>query len=1759
MLGFSKKSTSSQQISENDGLFQIEKRIAQEIMETVQRLELPLKLDQLTEGRGNCFPISIIQQCRRPEILSYLRPKPRQIAQLRNGHSLLRKHVMEFIMKSKTMRVQQFKEQFDELDGLVNGETWVQYWQRMLRDRAWVDFWFVQATAWYLQMDIWIVATSSTESSPYIQISGNLGDDSCPSDGPIITLGTKSNSHYQSLLPIEMLHLEFRRIEPESATEIIKTRKNFNEMKNYEQNASNGENPNDNAVNNQHPSNKNNDNHHPSNENNVNHQKVSKEHVKNTKPNIVKENKKLSKNLQPDSPDDPDFIYDHLGQALVFLKMSAEYIMKCPICQAQTKYIVRHISANTCNSQICLKEFKLQFQVYKKEKAKIDNANRQRIYRAKMVKLDVNKAKENNAHHQRIHQAKMMKLDKNKAKEKHAKKQRIHIARLKEKDPVHLKQTQVKKNRLHISKRKSQNHDNLKSDQTTRQQKHRKIANAADRLNAFKESTLHNAIFICTCCHQRMFKSNVRIFTSELVEQINSKKTGLIDLCIEYPTIPTKIDGQNKSYICLTCVKHMKNQKMPPMSTKNSLTLIETDDVIKQQNLDLTELESALIAKNIIFQKIFQLPKSRWTALKDRVVNVPINESSIINTLDQLPRTPQAAGLIGVALKRKVEYKNSHQHQLIDPDKIFRMLEKLKSHRNPHYQFYDDYNTYQARCKTTDPTGYNTLFADELIEQLDPVHVEQVHELSDELENETKVDESEPTADEKDEIELKTKDPVKKFQFTYNESLCMTSKYPEISANNSSSLNIAPGEGQIPQNIMTDENWDIKAFPNLHNPDGSNGKDQERKVRLTEQNYFIQRICNKEKRFAKSPAYMYAAIAYIEKKQIQRNINLIGTRGKKTSNENGGQAYELNDGYRVLEDIKQTPNYWKKAKYEMLARLDNLGPFQLFFTLSCADMRWTENFAAILLEKGYEIDFSESYKITDGASDKHIRARTKGQNWKPIHQFIDEDLDESLHELVRGNVLTATRYFDHRVKQFINKILMGKNNPMHVKYYTYKVEFQDRGAGHIHGTLWLGLDAIENLVRDNQDGQLRPKTQDEIDDPTIHGWMSGLKSAFKKLRNNAKLNKKDIQSLARFIDEYTTVSIHGNTVGKDVAKIAQEVNKHHHTKTCRKHDTSCRFGYPRFPSPHTIIVEPCNDENPDQRQKTLADHAKILSKVQDVLDNEETINEIMAKYDKQNETKAEYIVNTKQRIQDLCKIAGVSYDGYIKALSTSKSGYSVVQQRDLDEIYINSYNIEWLRAWNANMDIQVVLDFFAVITYVTDYYSKDDTGTMEIIKAALSQTESKDIKEKMRLIANTFLTHRQMGEAEAIYKLLPSLLLKKSNVACQWVSLSTKEDRSSRWKKATEIELNSGRPVIQLDGHDGYWYEQQDMWSKYLRRPMDTLSEMCFAQFAKMYRSFSQSRSSDEQADPSDAKRDDNGDDDDGYETAGDDDTDDKFNFIMTHKTEKLSDLRKGKKLPKYIELSNPYPGEPKMMIKRNLPAVLRYNKINKDNNPKKYLVAELMLYKPVQMEIDVDQAETMYDEIYQDKRKVDIVKAQVMEHLEGVEMARYWVEQVKKDIDLENVGQKLDPTLEQSNADCDDEIETEHPDYSHIDPGQLATENIQVTQEHYKRVVIPNDDELKKNTRSLDKWQRESVNIAIRFAKDIVKARQIGNSSITPPLLMIHGGAGAGKSAVINILAPWMQKILQKDGDNIESPCVIKTAFTGTAASNIDGQTLHG
>ena len=289
-----------------------------------------------------------------------------------------------------------------------------------------------------------------------------------------------------------------------------------------------------------------------------------------------------------------------------------------------------------------------------------------------------------------------------------------------------------------------------------------------------------------------------------------------------------EIGEKEHKYICNTCVKHLRKNKMPPLCAANGLRLNESENTMKSDDLMLTELEGALIARSIIFMKIFLLPKSRWTALKDRAINVPIPESSVLNTINMLPRTPKEAGLIAVSLKRKKEFKNSHKSQLINTERIFRVLSKLKENNHPYYRFFDDYNAYEQRCFQEDPDGYDLTHRgdeDEVLEELDRMETTNASEVEDEISecdgNESSDDNPDHDINEDEEI---INDPVRKFHFNYDKSLCLADKYPEIS--------VAPGEGQKPSNILSEKDWDIKAFPYLHNYDGTNGLHQQRKVKM---------------------------------------------------------------------------------------------------------------------------------------------------------------------------------------------------------------------------------------------------------------------------------------------------------------------------------------------------------------------------------------------------------------------------------------------------------------------------------------------------------------------------------------------------------------------------------------------------------------------------------------------------------------------------------------------------------------------------------------------------------------------------------------------------------------------------------------------------------------------------------------------------------------------------------------------------------------
>ena len=69
----------------------------------------------------------------------------------------------------------------------------------------------------------------------------------------------------------------------------------------------------------------------------------------------------------------------------------------------------------------------------------------------------------------------------------------------------------------------------------------------------------------------------------------------------------------------------------------------------------------------------------------------------------------------------------------------------------------------------------------------------------------------------------------------------------------------------------------------------------------------------------------------------------------------------------------------------MLAKLENIGPFHLFFTLSCGDTRYDENFSSFLRENDYKMQY---FVDEDGTARTIVKSKDGRIINKSIKQFL---------------------------------------------------------------------------------------------------------------------------------------------------------------------------------------------------------------------------------------------------------------------------------------------------------------------------------------------------------------------------------------------------------------------------------------------------------------------------------------------------------------------------------------------------------------------------------------------------------------------------------------------------------------------------------------------------------------------------------------------------------------------------------------------------
>ena len=406
--------------------------------------------------------------------------------------------------------------------------------------------------------------------------------------------------------------------------------------------------------------------------------------------------------------------------------------------------------------------------------------------------------------------------------------------------------------------------------------------------------------------------------------------------------------------------------------------------------------------------------------------------------------------------------------------------------------------------------------------------------------------------------------------------------------------------------------------------------------------------------------------------------------------------------------------------------------------------------------------------------------------------------------------------------------------------------------------------------------------------------------------------------------------------------------------------------------------------------------------------------------------------------------------------------------------------------------------------------------------------------------------------------------LKDSNIGSEFVPLGKKEDVSRYLMRADPDIDYMDKELIQIEGKDGLYYEKPNWIEKYWRRDMSEWNELCFPQYVKM---FDPCRSSgknedDDEGHPDDEEDDSNEDEKTKGPTISNIEKDKikygqevKFHYLITETGEM------GKPLPKIIELKNPYPGEPRFLKKRRNPKSLRFYKVKKDLNPARYCLHELMMYKHFSKEDyerwhDDEKCREDYEKF---KDIIKNVKGKVMEWMEDVEEARYFVEEIMKDgIDIEEVGEDMDPEKHKEDIDCEIEGPEEDEQYAHLDPEGRKGLDFPACGNWFRKLDLLDIHVLEQQTCRLDRWQRKVVDVGLMFVKGLKKNSGKSARLTKPENLVVIGGAGSGKSTVIECLAQWCHRILVKSGDDPNSPYILKAATTGAASTLIEGTTVH-
>ena len=106
----------------------------------------------------------------------------------------------------------------------------------------------------------------------------------------------------------------------------------------------------------------------------------------------------------------------------------------------------------------------------------------------------------------------------------------------------------------------------------------------------------------------------------------------------------------------------------------------------------------------------------------------------------------------------------------------------------------------------------------------------------------------------------------------------------------------------------------------------------------------------------------------------------------------------------------------------------------------------------------------------------------------------------------------------------------------------------------------------------------------------------------------------------------------------------------------------------------------------------------------------------------------------------LKEVVNLPEEEYIKCIRSTLYSTKVFLERKPQDIRVNLCNENVLKGWQANIDIQFILDPYACAMYIVSYISKSQRGMSSLMHAAAKEARNGnlDIKHQVRHIGNAF-------------------------------------------------------------------------------------------------------------------------------------------------------------------------------------------------------------------------------------------------------------------------------------------------------------------------------------------------------------------------------------------------------------------------------------